>query len=181
MAGWPSRRANALKPVAWCTVLLPPPRSLKGGVGRSIGARQAARYGTGVPAREGPPTLARSIRASRGPVGPARCRESGAPGHRPRCGPVGSGAQLRTVVRLRSRMVPLARSRGSTTIRHMQVIAADAPRSRRDRLAVLRSAATGVLLLARRRADRVAVPWHPARQPVHPGRPPDDVPDGARA
>ena len=46
-----------------------------------------------------------------------------------------------------STKVPLTRPRGSTTIPYMQVIAADAPRSRRDRLVILRSAATGVLLI----------------------------------
>ena len=62
----------------------------------------------------------------------------------------------------------------------MQVIAADAARSRRDRLVILRSAATGVLLIL----AGVLIGWlclgTPLVQLVHPGRPPDDVPDGAR-
>ena len=148
MAGWPSRWANALKPVAWCTVLLTASsfRS-RAGYGRSIRARQAARYGTGVPAREGPPTLARSVRASRGPVGRPAAEKAVRPGTGRGAVRWGRGQWSVRSSGMRSRMVPLTRSRGSTTIRYMQVIAADAPRSRRDRLVILRSAATGVLLI----------------------------------
>ena len=121
--------------------------------------------------REGPAGAADHPGAGRcrGPT----ARRSGASGHRPRCGPVGSGRWSVPSSALRSRMVPLTRPRGSDHHAGHAGHRRRRPSVPRDRIALARGPPRPACCCCVAGVDaRLAGPRHPARQPVHPdGRP----------